>query len=115
MRVTLILHRGGRNESTGTALALAERLLDHGHRVSVFAHADAVTLTAGDSPSVAAVAALLRRGLAGPGIDWVVERGTAAILGLTDRQTPGVLLGDHADLWSLVRQADVVLSPDGAS
>jgi len=115
MRITLVLHRGGRNESTATALALADRLLARGHRVSVFAHADAVTLSAGTGGSVTVVADLLRRGVAGAGVDWVVEEATARALGLADRQAMGVVLGDHADLWALVRQADVVLSPDGGS
>ena len=115
MRITLVLHRGGRSESTATALSLAEGLLARGHRVSVFAHADAVTLSAGASGTVRLVADLLRRGVHGAGLDWVVERATAEALGVADRQAPGVVLGDHADLWALVRAADVVLSPDGAS
>lgn len=113
VRVALLLNRGETAASTATALALAERLLARGHRVSVFAHDEAVVLAAGDGPVAAVVAALLRKGALGPGFDWIAERPAAQALGVADRQAQGVVQGDHSDLWALVREADVVLTPGG--
>lgn len=109
-RVALVLTGGPVAEHTLTALALAERLLARGSRVTVFAHAEAAAVAAGDGPLADAVAALLRRGVHGATLDWVVDGGAA---GLPGGQAPGVVHGDHADLWAFVRDADVVLSAGG--
>jgi hypothetical protein len=110
-RIAFVLHSTAAAESTGTALALIDRLLALGHRVSVFAHDDAATLSAGDDPSARAIAALLRRGVHGAALDWVVEGEAARALGVGGNQVPGVVHGDHADLWAIVRNADIVLTP----
>lgn len=114
-RVVFVFNRGGTSESTATALGLAERLLARGHRVSVFAHDDAVTLSAGQGDSARIIASLLRRGIHGAAFDWVVEGPAADALGVADRQVPGVIAGDHADLWTFIRYADVVFTPDGGA
>ncbi len=108
--VALILNDGSQNERAMTMLRLAERLLSRGHRVTVFAHDEAASLSAGTSELASAVAALLRRGVHGGTLDWVVEADAAEALGVAHDQVPGVIPGDHADLWAFVRQADVVLS-----
>lgn len=110
-RVGVVLHRPLGSETVATVLGLADRLLTRGARVSVFAHDDAVTLSSGATESAQAIAALLRRGLAGAGCDWVIEEAASDALGITPSQAPGVLRGDHADLWSLVRSCDMVLTP----
>lgn len=110
-----MLNHGETAEHTATALALAERLLARGHRVSVFAHDAAVTLSSGDGEAARTVAALARRGLHGAPLDWVVEAPAARALGVLDTQVPGVVHGDHADLWAFVRAADVVLTPGGGA
>jgi len=108
--VALLLNSARDRERTTTALRLAERLLGRGHRVTVFAHDDAVVLSAGDGDLARAIGALLRRGVHGGTLDWVVEDDAARALGVADTQVPGVVPGDHADLWGFVRDADVVLS-----
>lgn len=112
-RVALVLTGDPAAESTVTALRLAERLLARGHRVTVFAHDTATTLSAGDDPAAEAVAALLRRGVRGATLDWVVDGVAARRLGVDRSQVAGVIPGDHADLWAFVREADVVLSAGG--
>lgn len=114
--VTFVLHRGGTSETTATALALADRLLTRGHRVAVFAHDEAAELTVHGAPAAPVVAALVRRGLHAGTLDWVVE-GEPDLEGGPRhhrpwRQVAGVAPGDHADLWALVRAADVVLTPN---
>lgn len=109
-RVALILNDGGQNERAVTALRLAERILARGHRIMVFAHDEAVTLSTGTGELASAVAALLRRGVHGGTLDWVVEADAAQALGVTHHQASGVVPGDHADLWAFVREADLVLS-----
>jgi sulfur relay (sulfurtransferase) complex TusBCD TusD component (DsrE family) len=109
-RFAVVLASGASSERTGTAVRLAERLLARGHRVAVFAHENAVALTAGDDEVARAVAALLRRGVHGGTLDWVVDEQAARRLGVADGQAAGVVPGDHADMWAFVREADVVLS-----
>lgn len=112
-RIGLLLNSGGASESTATALALVERLLARGHRVSVFAHDEAVTLSAGRAESARIIEALLRRGVHGAALDWVIERPAAQAMGVCEHQVAGVVAGDHADLWAIVRSSDVVLTPGG--
>lgn len=112
--MALVLTGGVTSERTATALKLAERVLNRGHRVTVFAHDDATALSAGSGEVAEAVASLLRRGVHGGTLDWVVDSGAGRRLGVVDRQVPGVVAGDHADLWAFVRTADIVLSAGGA-
>ena len=113
MTVAVLLTTGSGDESTATALRLSERLLARGHRVTVFAHEEASTLSAQGGDAAEAVAALLRAGVHGATLDWVVDTSAAGRLGCTSQQLSGVVQGDHADLWSFVRAADIVLSPGG--
>jgi hypothetical protein len=114
-QAALVLTGGPVTEQTVTALRLAERLLARGCRVTVFSHAEAATVASGGSPLAEAVAALLRRGVHGATLDWVVDEHAAAELGVGGCQAPGVVQGDHADLWAFVRDADLVLSAGGAA
>ena len=107
--VALILNDGAQNERLTTALRLAERLLARGHRVTIFAHDEAATLSAGEGDLAGAVGALLRRGVHSGTLDWVVEADAAQALGVAREQAPGIVPGDHADLWAFVREADIVL------
>lgn len=109
--VTFLLSSGSAAESTATAIKLAERILARGHRVAVFAHDEATTLTAGDGEAAQAISALIRRGLHGATLDWVVDSAAARRLGVADNQIAGVVPGDHADLWAFVRESAIVLSP----
>lgn len=110
--VALVL-TGAADEATVTAVQLAERLLARGARVSVFAHGTATALSAGDGALAAAVSALIRRGLHGATLDWVVDAHASRALGVAASQAPGVVPGDHADLWAFVRSADLVLGVGG--
>lgn len=112
-RIALVLAGPGHGEQAGTALKLAERLLSRGHRVSVFAHDGATALSAGASETATVVAALLRRGVHGGTLDWVVDAEAAQREGTDRAQAPGVVPGDASDLWAFVREADVVLSVGG--
>lgn len=112
-RAALVLTRGPVTEQTLTALRLSERLLARGTRVTVFAHGDATALSAGDGPVADAVAELVRRGVHGATLDWVVDRPSAQAAGVDGCQAAGVVQGDHADLWAFVREADLVLSAGG--
>jgi sulfur relay (sulfurtransferase) complex TusBCD TusD component (DsrE family) len=114
-QTALVLTGGPVSEQTVTALRLAERLLARGSRVTVFAHADAAAVAAGDGPLAEAVAALLRRGVHGATLDWVVDERAAEERGIAGCQAPGVVLGDHADLWAFVRDADLVLGAGGGA
>lgn len=109
-----VLNTAVATERTTTALRLAQRLVARGHRVAVFAHDHAAALSAGDGEVPRAVAALLRRGVVPGTFAWVVEQDAARAVGVEDSQVAGVVLGDHADLWGFVREADVVLSVGAA-
>lgn len=113
-QAALVLTGGPVTEQSVTALRLAERLLARGARVTVFAHAEAAAVAAGGGELADAVAALLRRGVHGATLDWVVDGAAAEQGGLAGCQAPGVVRGDHADLWAFVRDADIVLSAGGA-
>ena len=114
-RKTIALHLTdpSLSETNATALQLAERLLARGHRVTVFAGEDAATLAAGGGTLSRAAAALIRRGAHGGTLDWVVDAEGANTRGVAGALAPGVIPGDLADLWTFVRDADVVLSPGG--
>ena len=113
-RVALVLTSGLADERSLTALRLAERLLTRGARVTVFAHGAASSLATGDTEIARGLEALLRRGVHGATLDWVVDGAAADALGVGDCQPSGVVRGDHADLWTFVRDADLVLSVGGA-
>lgn len=113
--VALHLTDGALSETTATALRLADRLLARGHRVTVFASDAAAGLAAGRGEVPAAIASLLHRGVHGGTLHWVVDRQSTQRLGVDDHLAPGVVLGDQADLWAFVRNADVVLSPGGSN
>lgn len=109
--VAVVLSSATSSAAAATALRLADRLLARGHRVTVFAHGDAVDLALATSAAAGAIAALLRRGVHGATLDWVVEGGAAGGRRLVD----GVVVGDDADLWRFVRAADIVLAPGGGA
>jgi hypothetical protein len=113
MRFALVLTCDPAAEATATALELAERLLARGHRVTVFAHQPAASLAAGETAAASAVAALVRRGVHGGTLDWVVDASGAARLGVERAPPEGVVAGDPADMWAFVRDADVVLATPG--
>lgn len=106
----LILNQAGANEQTITALALVERMVERGVTVRVFAHDEASVLSAGSHPVAAAVAGLIRQGIHGGPLTWITEADASTALGVAADQAPGVIDGDHADLWGIVREADLVLS-----
>ena len=112
-RVALVLTGAPADERSLTALRLAERLLARGSRVTVFAHGAAAGLSSGDTDSARAIGALLRRGVHGATLDWVVDAAASDELGSGAAQASGVVRGDHADLWAFVREADLVLSVGG--
>ena len=112
--IAVVLTEDGAAESTATALQLVECLMLRGHRVTVYAAEAAVGLTAGDSETTGAVAALLRAGVHGGNLDWVVDEAATRRLGVDGRCVPGVIPGSPSDLWGFVRVADLVLSPGKA-
>lgn len=112
-RVAMVLTGTAGAEQTSTALKLADRLLARGHRVAVFAHERDTALSAGKGELARAVGGLLRRGVHGGTLDWVVDAAGAERHGVAASQVPGVVPGDHSDLWAFVRQADLVLSVGG--
>lgn len=107
--IAVVLSSATSASAAATALQLADHLLTRGHRVMIFSHGSAVSLTLAGGPIAGAVAALLRRGVHGGTLDWVAE--AAAVDGRT--LVDGIIAGDDADLWSFVRDADVVLAPGG--
>jgi predicted peroxiredoxin len=107
--VTVVLSSATSSAAAATALQLADHLLADGHRVMIFAHGTAVDLALDDSSIADAARALVRRGVHGATLDWVVEAGAAG----GRRMVDGVIVGDEADLWRFVRAADVVLAPGG--
>jgi hypothetical protein len=112
-RAALVLTGGPVTEQTVTALRLAEQLLSRGTRVTVFAHGEAASVGAGSDELAVAVRALLRRGVHGATLDWVVDAETVTRAGLGGQLVPGVVQGDHADLWAFISEADLVLSVGG--
>ena len=107
--VAVVLSSATSSAAASTALQVSDRLQRNGHRVMIFAHGTAANLALAGSPIAGAVASMLRRGVHGGTLDWVAE--TSAVDGrpLVD----GIIAGDDADLWSFVREADVVLAPGG--
>ncbi len=94
--------------ATIAALRLAEQAIARGHRVAVYAYGDGVRVGAAGSATAEHVRELLRLGVHGGLLSWVVDR-----RGLDEcaaqRQVPGAIAGDGGDLWRFVRDADVAL------
>jgi diaminopimelate epimerase len=109
---TLVLSGEAGSETTLTALQLAERLTARGVRVTIYARDVAATVAAGSGELADAVGRLLRRGVHGATLDWVVDAGAAARFGV-EHQVAGVIPGSCSDLWAFVRDADVILAPPG--
>lgn len=115
-------------EAPTTVLRLAEKLLERGVNVNVWAFEEAVTLTNKDQiehnepPSLRNILGdkhafigryidqLLRVGLHGPKLDWVTCILCAQERGLEHHQMGGVIVGTLGDLWKFVRGADQVIS-----
>ena len=107
---TVVLSGDAASETTLTALQLAERLLARGVRVTVYARDAAAAVASGPGELATAVGRLLRRGVHGATLDWVVDAGAARRLG-AEQQAAGVIPGGCSDLWAFVRDADVILAP----
>lgn len=106
--VTLLLGSGPQDAATIAALRLAEQVVARGHRVAVYAYGDGVRTSAAGSASAAHVAALLKLGVHGGRVSWVVDGPGADRCAVSD-QVAGVIEGDGGDLWRFVREGDVRL------
>jgi tRNA 2-thiouridine synthesizing protein D len=115
-------------EAPTTLLRLAEKLMQRGVQVNVWAFEEAVTLTNKDQIDHAepgslqkvlgekhthvgrSIDALVRAGLHGAKMDWVScilcvqERGTEK------HQMSGVVVGTLGDLWKFIRASDRVIA-----
>lgn len=104
----LALSTGPTDGATIAALRLADRAVARGSRVAVYAYGEGVRVGAEGSPTADHVRALLRQGVHGGLVTWVVDR--TALESCTARsQVSGVVEGDGGDLWRFVREADVAL------
>lgn len=106
--LALVLGTGPGDGATVAALRLAEHAIARGHRVAVYAYGDGVRTAADGSTAAPHVGALLRAGVHGGLLSWVVDRDDLRDSAV-DRQVLGVMDGDGGDLWRFVRDADVVL------
>lgn len=106
--LTLALGTGPSDGATVAALQLVEHAVARGHRVAVYAYGDGVRTGAEGSTAAAHVEALLRQGVHGGLLSWVVDRDDLRA-GAAAHQVPGVIDGDGGDLWRFVREGDVVL------
>lgn len=106
--LALVLGTGPQDGATVAALRLAEAALGRGHRVAVYAYGDGVRTGAEGSSSGELVAELVRRGVHGGLLSWVVDRAGVERCAAS-RQVPGVVSGDGGDLWRFVLDADVAL------
>lgn len=105
----LAIGTGPQDGATVAALRLAARAVERGDHVTVYAYGEGVRVAADDTPTGQLADALLRAGLHGGQVRWVVDRDAARATCSTTRQVPGVFEGDGGDLWRFVRDADVVL------
>lgn len=106
--LAVVLGTGPQDGPTVAALRLAEQALGRGHRVAVYAYGDGVRVGAQGSPLSTTVAGLLRRGVHGGLVSWVVD-GAGARRSGAEPQVAGAIEGDGGDLWRFVRDADAVL------
>lgn len=103
--LALALATGPQDGATVAALRLAEQAVARGHRVAVYAYGPGARVATADSPVAGHVASLVRQGVHGGLVTWVVDRAAAG-----DRPlVAGVVDGDGGDLWRFVRDADVAL------
>lgn len=106
--VTLVLGTGPSDGASVAALRLAEEAMTRGHRVAVYTYADGALTGAVGATSAPHVAALVKRGVHGGLLSWVVDGDSVRERAATP-QVAGVVTGDGGDLWRFVRDADVVL------
>ena len=106
--LTLAVGTDPQDGATIAALRMAEQAISRGHRVAVYAYGDGVRVGATGAATAEHVTELLRLGVHGGLMSWVVDRrGLDACA--AQRQVPGVIVGDGGDLWRFVRDADVSL------
>ncbi len=104
----LALSTGPTDGATIAALRLADRAVARGSRVSVYAYGEGVRVGAEGSATADHVRALVREGVHGGRVSWVVDRQALSTCAARN-QVPGVVDGDGGDLWRFVRDADVAL------
>ncbi len=104
----LAISTGPTDGATIAALRVADRAVARGSRVSVYAYAEGVRVAAEGSPTAEHVRALLREGVHGGRVSWVVDRQALSTCAAR-RQVQGVVEGDGGDQWRFVRDADVAL------
>jgi tRNA 2-thiouridine synthesizing protein D len=128
-KVAIILSTGSyQREAPTTVLRLAEKLLERGIEVNVWAFEEAVTLTNRDQiehnepPSLKKILGdkhayvgkfidqLLRVGLHGAKMDWVTCILCAQERGVDRHQMGGAIIGTLGDLWKFVGDADQVIA-----
>lgn len=128
-KVAIVISTGSyMREAPTTVLRLAEKLLERGVEVNVWAFEEAVTLTNRDQiehsepPSLRKVIGdkhayigkfidqFLRAGLHGAKMDWVTCILCAQERGVEHHQMNGVIVGTLGDLWKFVRAADQVIA-----
>jgi hypothetical protein len=107
--IVLALGTAPQEGATVAALRLAEAAMERGHRVAVYAYGAGTRVGATSCATGPHVRALLRRGVHGGRLSWVVDDRDPR----TTEQVPGVVRGDASDLWHLVREGDVVLGVTG--
>jgi hypothetical protein len=103
--IVLALATAPSDGATIAALRLAEAAIERGHRVAVYAYGDGVGVGSVGRVTGDHVRALLRRGVHGGRLSWVVDERDPR----SGEQVAGVVRGDASDLWHLVRDGDVVL------
>ena len=106
--LTLVIGTGPHDGATIAALRLAEQAVARGHRVAVFTHGDGATVGADGASTGPAVEALLRQGVHGGLVSWVVD-GEAFGRSAAGRAVAGVVEGSGGDLWRFVLDGDVTL------
>lgn len=106
--LSLALGTGPQDGATIAALRLADRAVEKGHRVTVYAYGDGIRVGAVGSATSPHVEALIRAGLHGGLVSWVVDR-TGVTNCTAAQQVPGVIEGDGGDLWRFVLDADTAL------
>ncbi|MFT5223348.1 MAG: ATP:corrinoid adenosyltransferase [Glaciecola sp.] len=104
----LAISTGPSDGATIAALRLADRAIARGSRVSVYAFGEGARVAAEGSATADHVRALLRTGVHGGLLSWVVDRQALSTCAARN-QVPGVIEGDGGDLWHFVRDADVSL------
>lgn len=110
--LALVLGTAPQDGATVAALKLAEQAVARGHRVAVYAYGDGVRVAAEGSVTGEHAAALLRRGVHGGLVSWVVDRAGSERCPVA-QQVSGVVAGDGGDLWRFVEDADVALGVTG--